>query len=361
MANQLVSGFITQGTTAGLEFANQLITGGSKQGSSQACIVDLTPPVFSGIDFLSRGALGQLRASWLPGTDATLPISYEVYVKPLTSFNLFDQANVVGITRQLSYDIFNLPNGTLLQSGTLYYVGVRAVDAVGNRDINTVILDQTSPGILGVTSGQISGVFAINSQNQLIASFWANDAEGVIDNPARLGPASYAVYDKDGNLVPSMAESGILPDANGFYQITPVASVLDLYNTYYAVSVTIQIDGLAITYNLPITYPEAGPQYEPRAVFSINASNELQGSLWIVKDNQKVTANLGTASFVVRNKAGASIGISQSGITPDANGYFHIAPVSAASIVDFNHYVVDIQITADAVARAGVVGLVVGE
>jgi hypothetical protein len=359
MNNQFTQGPIVQGSTLGLIQPNQLVTGGAKQQSSQACIVDLTAPVFSGIDFLTRGSLGQLRASWLPGTDATQPVSYEIYVKPISSFDLFNLANIVGVTRQLSFDIFNLPNGTLLQSGILYYVGVRAIDAVGNRDTNTIILDQTSPGILGITSGQISGLFAINSQNELIASFWTNDSQGVIDNPARLGSASYVVYDKDGNNIPSMSETGILPDAKGFYQITPVNSVLDIYNTYYAVNVTIEIDGLEITYNLPIVYPEAGPEYEPRAVFSVNAANELQGSLWIVKDNQKMTTDLGLASYVVRNKSGAPIGISQSNISA-TNGYFQITPVIATQFVSFNHYTVDIQIEADGVIRNGVVGLVIG-
>jgi hypothetical protein len=361
MSNQLVTGFITQGSTLGLENANQLVTGGSKQGSSQACIVDLTPPTFVGIDLVTRGSLGQIRASWLPATDSSNPIFYEVYVKPNTGFDLFNVANIAAVTRQLSYDVFTIANGTLLQPGITYYVGVRAVDAVGNRESNLVSLQQTTPGILGITSGQINGVFAINEFNQLIATFWANDSEGVIDNLTRLGNANYVIYDEDGNLVPSMTESNIAPDSSGFYQITPVPSVLSLYNTYYAVKVTIPIDGVNITYNLPITYPEAGPEYEPRAVFSINAANELQGSIWIVKDNLKLTQNLGTASFIVRNKSGGLAGISQTGIVADVNGYFHTTAVLATAIVDYNHYTVDITITADGVARNGVVGLVIGE
>jgi hypothetical protein len=273
---------------------------------------------------------------------------------------LFQTSNITAVTRQLSYDVFTLPNGTLLQSGIVYYIGVRAVDAVGNRDANTVILNQTSPGILGVTSGQITGVFAINEQNELIASFWANDTEGIIDNPSRLGLASYEIFDQNGNVVPSMTESNIAANAEGFFQITPVNSVLDLYNTYYTVKVTIEIDGINITYNLPITYPEAGPQYEPRAVFSVNASNELQGSIWVVKDNQKMTSNLGLASYAIRNRLGALVGISESGIT-QTNGYFQITPVLATALVDFNHYTVDVSIEADGVVRTGVVGLVVGE
>jgi hypothetical protein len=361
MSNQLVSGgTIAQGTTLGLDFANQLITGGAKQETSQACIVDLVPPVFSGIDFVTRGSLGQIRAAWLPGTDTSLPISYEIYIKPNTSFDLFQTSNITAVTRQLSCDVFSLPNGTLLQSGVTYYVGVRAIDAVGNRDTNTVILNQSSSGILGVTSGQITGVFAIDEQNQLIATFWANDTEGIIDNPGRLGPASYEIYDQNGLIVPSMMESNIAANSEGFFKITPVPSVLDLYNTYYTVKVTIEIDSVDITYNLPITYPEAGPQYEPRAVFSINAANELQGSIWIVKDNQKMTSSLGVASYTIRNRLGALVGISQSNIA-QTNGYYQITPVLASVLVDLNHYTVDVLIEADGVVRSGVVGLVIGE
>ncbi len=361
MSNQLVSGgSIVQGTTFGGVAANQLVTGQVKQESSQSCIVDLVAPTFAGIDFLTRGALGQIRASWLAASDTSNPISYEIYVKAGTSSDLFNIVNIAAVTRNLNYDVFSLANGSLLQAGMLYYVGVRAVDAVGNRDTNLITLNVTSPGILGVTSGQIFGVFAINETNQLIASFWANDAEGVIDNPARLGLASYLIYDELGNITPGMSQANIAPDALGFYKITPVTSVLDIYNTYYTVKVTIPIDGLEITYNLPITYPEAGPTYEPRAVFSINASNELQGTLWVVKDNQKMASNLGTASFTVRNKAGAAVGISQSGITA-ASGYYQITPVLASALIDLNHYTVDISITADGVARVGVVGLVVGQ
>jgi hypothetical protein len=360
MSNQLVSGgTITQGTTLGTEFVNQLVTGGSFQPTANACILDLTSPSFAGIDFLSRGPLGQLKAIWLAASDATLPLRYEVYVKPVDDVNLFNLSNIALVTSQLNADIFSLGNGTLLQTGVRYYVGVRAVDAVGNRDVNTVILNQVSPGITGATNAQISGVFAVNTSNSLIATFWVNDNDGVINDPTRLGTASYVIYDSAGNLVPGMSESGIAFDSNGFFEITPRPSVLDLNNTFYTVKVSIPVDGVQIIYNLPITYPELGPQYEPRAVFSINAANELQGTIWIVKDNQKLISNLGTASYAIRNKSGALVGISQSGIT-QTNGYYQITSVPANLIVDFNHYTVDISIQADGVVRTGAVGLVVG-
>jgi hypothetical protein len=362
MPNQLVSGgTITQGTTLGGEFVNQLITGTAKQLSSQACIVDLVPPVFAGIDFLTRGPLGQLRVSWLPATDTSNPIRYEVYVKPNDSINLFLPSNIVIVTTQLNADVFTIANGTLLQTGTRYYVGVRAVDAVGNRDINTVILNQTSPGITGATNAQINGVFAVNTDNKLIATFWVNDNDGVITNPARLGSATYVIYDSNGNLVPGMTQTGITPDAEGFFEITPVTSLLDLDNSYYTVKVSIPVDGMQIIYNLPITYPEAGPEYEPRAVFSINAANQLQATMWVTKNGEQLSSSLGTASFSIYDKDGNPVGISQTGLTADVNGLYKSTPVSAASLTDLTHYTALFSVTADSVVRKGAVGITIAE
>jgi hypothetical protein len=362
MSNLLFAGgAIVQGTTLGTIFGNQLVTGGAFQPSSQACIIDLTPPTFGGITFLTRGALGQLRASWAAATDLSSPIKYEVYVQAETDLNLFNVVNIAFITPNLQADIFSLANGTLLLSGVRYYVGVRAVDSVGNRDSNTINFFQTTPGITGATNAEINGVFAVNTNNQLIASFWVNDNDGVINDPSRLGLASYVIYDQNGNLVPSMTQSNITADAQGFYEITPVNSVLSLDNTFYTVKVTIYVDGIAIVYNLPISYAEAGQQYEPRAVFSIDAANQLQATIWITKNGEQINANLGTASYTIYNKEGTALGVSQSGIVADVNGLFKTTPVIATSLTDLTHYTVIINITADGVLRKGVVGITVAE
>jgi hypothetical protein len=362
MSNLLFSGgAIVQGTTLGSIFGNQLVTGVAFQPSSQACIIDLTAPTFSGISLLTRGALGQLKAIWAAATDSSSPIRYEIYVQEAPALNLFNTANIALVTTNLQADIFSLADGTLLQSGKNYFVGVRAVDAVGNRDNNTVSYSQTTPGITGATNAKISGVFAVNTSNQLIASFWVTDNDGVIDNPTRLGLASYVIYDQNGNLVPSMSQSNISADSEGFYEITPVASVLDLDNTYYTVQVTILVDGIAIVYNLPITYAEAGPQYEPRAVFSIDAANQLQATIWITKNGEQVNTNLGTASYAVYNKDGVALGISQSGITADVNGLFKTTPVLATALTDLTHYTVIFNITADGAVRKGAIGITIAE
>jgi hypothetical protein len=361
MNNQFTQGPIIQGTTLGPVEPNQLITGQAFQQTAQACIVDLTAPTFDGIGFLTRGALGQLRASWSAASDTSNPIKYEVYVKPLDSINLFSPINIALITSQLSADVFALGNNTLLQTGVKYFVGVRAVDAVGNRDVNLVSLSQTSPGITGATNAQISGVFAVDAENNLIATFWVTDSEGVINNPARLGPASYVIYDNNGNLVPSMSESGIAFDSEGFFEITPIPSVLSLENTFYTVKVAIPVDGVQIVYNLPITYPEPGPHYEPRAVFSIDASNRLQASIWITKNGEQMRSNIGLASYSILSKDGLDLGISETNISADASGLFKTSPVLANLLTDLNHYTAVIEVTADGVSRKGVIGITVAE
>jgi hypothetical protein len=362
MANLLFAGgAVIQGTTLGAIFGNQLVTGGAFQPSSQACIVDLTPPVFSGISSLSIGALGQLQATWSAATDLSSPIRYEVYVQASSFVGLFNSVNIALVTTQLQANIFSLANSSLLQPAINYYVGVRAVDSVGNRDNNVISFNQITPGITGAFNAVISGIFNTDDQNKLISTFWVTDSEGVITNPLRLGTASYVIYDRNGNLVPSMAESGIVVDAEGFFEITPVNSILDLDNNFYAAKVTIIVDGLSLSYNLPVVHAATGHQYEPRAIFSINASNELQGTLWITKDNELYVDALGTASYTVYDKNGNTIGITESGITPDVNGFYQISPVSASAILDLTHYVVKITILASGDNRIGTVGITLGE
>lgn len=363
MSNLLFSGgTISQGTSLGTVFGNHLVTGGSVQSTSQACILDITPPVFSGISFLTLGALGQLQAQWNAATDLSSVIRYEVYVKVSSPTGLFNSVNLSIVTTQLQANVFSLGDGTLLQTADTYYVGVRAVDAVGNRDNNIVSLSQISPGITGALNASISGLFNIDDLNQLISTFWVTDSEGVITNPLRLGLASYVIYDKNGNLVPGMSESGIAPDSEGFFEILPVASVLDLDNNFYAAKVTILVDGVNLTYNLPIMHSAAGHQYESRAIFSISSSNELQGTLWCTKDSEMMSDGvLGTASYTIYDKNGNTIGITESGILPDVNGYYHISPVNASSILDLTHYVVKLTIMASGENRIGTVGITLGE
>lgn len=111
----------------------------------------------------------------------------------------------------------------------------------------------------------------------------------------------------------------------------------------------------------PATPIIVDPTYEPRALFSINASNQLQGTLWIVKNGTHLISNLGTASFLIRDQDGNTIGITETGITADPNGFYQITPVLADAIQDLTHYTVELSISADSQLRKGVVGITLGE
>lgn len=326
--------------------------------SEQIFPIDGVAPTFAGIASLTIGSIGQLSATWLAASDPSTPIRYEVYVKAGNSTNLFNLSNITLVTTQLQTDIFSLPNGDYIQPDT-YYVGVRATDFYGNRDSNAVILNITTTGIRGVDYAHIMGSFIIDVNNNLVASFWATDTSVV--TPPRLGTGSYVIYDKNGTLVSGMSQSGIVPDANGFFKITPVASVLDLDNNFYIAKVSTTIGGTSVVQNVPVTYATPQHSYEPRGVFSINASNELQGTLWIVKNGEQMVSSLGTATYTIYDKDGNTIGITESGIVADANGYFFIDPVSASAILDLTHYTVVIEVVADGVTKVGSIGITLGE
>ena len=101
--------------------------------------------------------------------------------------------------------------------------------------------------------------------------------------------------------------------------------------------------------------------YETRGVFSINASNELQATFWVIKDGEQLLVDLGDLSFNIKDKNGVDIGISQSLIAPDANGFYHSLPVSASSIQDLTHYTVQIFVEAEDQSLKGVIAITLGE
>jgi hypothetical protein len=362
MSNQLIqSGTVVQSTSLASIWGNQLVTGGVKQESSQACIVDLIPPVFGGISFLGLGVLGQFQIQYSAGLDPSTPVRYEIYIQAGTATGLFNLINVALVTQSLTTDLFALADGSLLVPATTYFVGVRAVDAVGNRDSNLVSLSLVSPGITGANIATISGMFAVDDTNDFIGSFWVADSLGTITNPLRLGTASFIVYDNNGNAVPGFTQSGIIPDINGFFEITPIPSILDFEHNFYAAKVTIAVDGVPITYTLPVTQQPVLPQYETRAVFSISPINQLQGTFWVINNTGQVTDDLGTASFSIRDVNGALIGIAQSGLVADVNGFYKMAPVSASVLTSLTHYTVQIEINAHGGPRTGCVGLSIAE
>lgn len=442
-----------QSSSAPTVFSDQLAFGTSYQASSQACIIDLTAPTFTGISYLKVESRGQIRAQWAVATDPTAPIRYEVYIKASTATGLFTAANIIAITDKLQYDTFQMPDGSFLVNGTTYYVGVRAIDGVNNRDGNTVTMSVISTGVyvsaevyksegtftvgtnnmfegtmwilknfvlgigsaLGTASYQVydksgnpvsgmnqSGIaadsngqfkltpvisgllqslahyvvkvsivmdgdtrvsyvpiveqqvdyenkasYAINN-NTLVASFWATGNGEFINNISRLGAGSVDYYDDLGNLLP-ISETGIMPAANGLYQITPVPLTTDDISGYKAVA-TVIVDGLPKTSIIPAT--SFSFSYETKAIFSINALNQLQATFWLTKNGVVTSTGLGIANYTVYDKNGTAVsGLTQSGIIADINGRFNTTPISAILLTDLTHYTVKIGIVLDGAER----------
>lgn len=169
---------------------NQYAVGLAYQSTSSACVVDLTPPTYSGITSLSALSSGALQANWSAGTDLSSPIRYEVYIQAGSSSGLFNLANVSLATFLLSSKIYSLADGSLLQAGIVYFVGVRAVDAVNNRDANSVSQSATSLGVpdnslfslvnaiktksdqLVFTSGRVDSVISGTQEDAIVDKVW---------------------------------------------------------------------------------------------------------------------------------------------------------------------------------------------
>ena len=106
---------------------------------------------------------------------------------------------------------------------------------------------------------------------------------------------------------------------------------------------------------------EVDPIYQICASGTINASNQWLCSFWIHENGERVDSNLGTAAYRFRDSTGALVsGISQTGITPDVNGYYHVTPVSAANIYDLSHYMMEIDISVDGVLKTASIPVVMG-
>jgi hypothetical protein len=334
---------------------NILVNNNFYQGTAQACIVDLIPPTFAGLASASVQSRGQIRTSWLAGSDLSLPIRYEIYIQANTNVGLFNTANIVGITDKLQFDTWTTPDGQFLVNGTTYHLGVRAVDAVGNRDSNVISQSVISTGVF--TSADVynaNGAFALTSSNQLQGTIWAlKNSQLATSSNSVLGTASYQVFDRTGTAVLGMAQSGIVADANGQFKITPVASSLNQTLDHYMIRVTVQVDGAARTDYVPLIQPV--PEYEIDGSFGLSESNQLVGTFWASADEQVITnpARLGTASYQIYDRNGSLVsGMSQSGIVADANGQFKITPVVSSLEADLTFYIARVTITVDGIARS---------
>lgn len=335
--------------------ANILVYNNFTQGTSSACIVDLTPPTFAGIASLIIGSRGQLRVSWLAATDATSPVRYEIYAQASTATGLFTNPNnVVGITDALQFDFWTLRDGSFLVNGTTYYVGVRSRDGVSNIDSNVLSLNAISTGVfVSAETYLVDGAFAINTSKQLQGTLWClKNSVLARSTNATMGTASYQVYDKTGAAVVGMTESGISADSNGQYKITPVASTLSTSLDHYMVKINITVDGAIREGYEALIQPI--PEYDTEGSFILNSSNQLTGSFWATTDDELLTnpARLGTASYQIYNANGSIVvGLTESGLTADSNGLYEITPITSTLNLDLNNYYAKITATIDNITR----------
>jgi hypothetical protein len=347
-------GFVPyQPTAAPILLMDYLFSDNILQGTSLACVTDLIPPTFAGVETLSIESFNQIRVTWSAGTDVSVPIRYEVYIRVGTSVGLFSLVNIVGITDKLQYDIFVMPDGSSLDEGATYCVGVRAVDAVGNRNTNTVSQSIIAPGLaLGGIQYAPEAAFSIDTTNQFRGTIWGLRNWHIMTG-SLLGFASYQVYDAAGNAVVSMHEEYLTANSNGMFHITPIASALTGSLNQYLVKINVVMDGAIRSEYIPLVKDPVS--YDAKGQFSINALNQFQGTLWATSNSMVCTGSrIGTASYTVYDATGAAVsGLSQSGLVADGNGRYQITPVSALPLSDLTHYSVKIAITVDGIERVG--------
>lgn len=332
---------------------NILVTNNFYISSADACIVDLTPPTFTGINFLDVESRGQIRAAWPIATDATNPIRYEIYIQAATATGLFNVANIVAMSSQLQYDIFTLPDGSFLENGETYYVGVRAVDAVGNRDSNTVSLNVVSTGVLtSIDVYETRGAFTVGPEGDFQGTMWLlKNSELAIGGT--LGTAAYTVYDKTGTAVPGMAQSGIVADINGQFKITAVPSSLDEVLNHYMVKVSITMDSEVREGYIPLV--QKVPSYQIKGHNSFDSNSDFIGIFWAEEEAGLHISDLnrlGLGSYDVLDADGNIIsGFSENNISPNANGVYVITPVSGISVEDIVQTTIRATVVVDSKIR----------
>lgn len=137
--------------------ASQYFADSFKHRVGTASISNTTPPTFAGITGLTAASNGSLTVAATAGTDPQTPIRYEIYIST-SNVGLFSLSNICSVVTQFPANIFQNASGALL-TNQLYYVGVRAVDNVGNRETNTAILSATSAGVSSASvTGQLTQI-----------------------------------------------------------------------------------------------------------------------------------------------------------------------------------------------------------
>lgn len=127
--------------------------------TSQACVVDVSTPVFSGIASVTPNNDGSFTLTWATATSSKTPVRYELYAALgiVSAASLFVTANRIAFAPGLvtSWKVFVLRDQvTYFLNGQTYTFGIRAVDSQNFTDSNVVVLNSTA-----IASGNIGGLF----------------------------------------------------------------------------------------------------------------------------------------------------------------------------------------------------------
>jgi hypothetical protein len=188
--------------------------------------VDVTAPTFGGATGVTGAAPTTLTVNWLAATDDSTPPSGIKYLICMTTTAL--ACNGAGFTTTASVVGATSYAFTALTPTTTYYFVVRAQDASGNTDNNSVqvsgitVSDSTPPVFGGLTSASATGASTI-----LLSWTAATDN---VSTPAQI------VYDVYESLTPggeSFASAPLLTTAPGATSVT--ISSLTPGTTYYFV------------------------------------------------------------------------------------------------------------------------------
>lgn len=130
----------------------------SDQELPGACTPDVTPPVFTGVSGLVPKNNGAIQVLFGSATDDTNPIDFLIYISlgDVDAATLFQSQNLVEIAPAGCSGTFvftlgkgvwpNVNSPVFIIKDQEYTFGVRARDAVGNVETNTVVMKTTAIG-----------------------------------------------------------------------------------------------------------------------------------------------------------------------------------------------------------------------
>lgn len=119
---------------------------------------------------------------------------------------------------------------------------------------NVLVPTATAQAVVGGDKYEIKCGLHISANDAFYGTFWVEGNNGVIDTG--LSTASYVVYDADRNESLVLTQSGLTPDVNGLYRITPVTAseLIDL--SHFVIEFSLSVDGTDIITRWPFNLGE---------------------------------------------------------------------------------------------------------